>query len=66
MARRPRDPSDAAQNMARGLTALTARFDLLKKEADGWLRGDAYRELRRRTEEAHAAARRLRRRRAAV
>ena len=41
--------------MARGLSDLPARFDPIKSEADGWLRGDAYRELRRRIEEAHAA-----------
>lgn len=55
MSRRPRDDRDAAENVARGLTDLSARFAPLETEARGWLEGGDYREMRRLLEDAHAA-----------
>jgi len=53
--RRPRDERDAARNVARSLTGLAARLAPVEAEAESWLDGADYRELRRSLENARAA-----------
>jgi hypothetical protein len=52
---RPRDHTDAAQDLARDLADLAAQLASLKGEANAWLSDPNYATLKLRLEIAHAA-----------
>jgi hypothetical protein len=52
---RPRDPTEAARDIARNLADIAAQLASLKGEANAWLRDPHYNTLRLRLENAHAA-----------
>jgi hypothetical protein len=52
---RPRDHTDAAQDLARDLADLAAQLSSLKGEANARLSDPNYNTLRHRLEDAHAA-----------
>ena len=53
---RPRDHTDAAQEIARDLADIAGRLASLKGEAYSWLRDHNYDTLKLRLEPAHSAA----------
>jgi hypothetical protein len=52
---RPRDDTDAAQDIARELADVAHQIATLKGEANAWLPDESYEALRHRLENAHAA-----------
>ena len=52
---RPRDHTDAAQDLARDLTDIAGQLASLKGEARAWLRDPNYSTLKFRLEAAHSA-----------
>jgi hypothetical protein len=52
---RPRDDTDAAQDLARDLVEITAQISSLKGEANAYLTNPKYGPLRHRLEKAHSA-----------
>jgi hypothetical protein len=52
---RPRDDTDAAQDIARELADVAHQIATLKGEANAWLPDESYETLRHRLENAHAA-----------
>jgi hypothetical protein len=52
---RPRDDTDAVQNIARDLAEVAAQISTFKGEANAYLSDPTYNALRQRLETAHAA-----------
>jgi hypothetical protein len=52
---RPRDDTDAVQNIARDLAEVAAQISTFKGEANAYLSDPPYNALRQRLETAHAA-----------
>jgi hypothetical protein len=52
---RPRDDTDAVQNIARDLAEVAAQLSTFKGEANAYLSDPTYNALRQRLETAHAA-----------
>ena len=51
----PQDPKDVTRDMARDLTALVGEIAALKGEANHWLEGPEYANLKHRLDHTHAA-----------
>jgi hypothetical protein len=52
---RPRDDTDAAQDIARGMADVAHQISTLKGGTNAWLPDESYEALRYRLENAHAA-----------